>query len=132
MYNWKYVAAILSPLLFIFPYGKFRCNNKTFKDPLEKEIVLGLDGWSASHFTFFLIIGYIYPKSFIPTMLVGIAWESFEHLYGKHRPGWLGGYGDCNDMATDKEDGNWWYGKWTDIACNCAGFLIGQHLRYHL
>ena len=54
MYNWKYVAAILSPLLFIFPYGKFRCNNKTFKDPLEKEIVLGLDGWSASHFTFFL------------------------------------------------------------------------------
>jgi hypothetical protein len=29
------------------------------------------------------------------------------------KEGWLGGYGDCNKLQTDREDGNWWYGKWT-------------------
>ena len=39
------------------------------------------------------------------------------------RPGWLGGYGDCDNLATDKKSGNWWYGKWSDVGCNITGFF---------
>jgi hypothetical protein len=58
-----------------------------------------------------------------------VAWGLFEHLYGKHRPGWLGGYGNCDNLGTDKEEGNGWYGKWSDIGCNTIGFLIGRYLQ---
>ena len=126
--NWVYYISFIIPVVLIGTYGKYRCNNKTFKDPLEKQIIFGLDGWSVTHFVFFMIMGYLYPNTIIQTTSLGIIWELFEHLYGKHRPGWLGGYGDCNDLATDKEGGNWWYGKWTDIVCNMAGFLIGRGL----
>jgi len=128
-YSWKYFAVYLLPLCFIFLYGKYRCTHKTFKDPLEKEILFGFDGWAGTHVLLFLTIGYLFPKSFIVSMILGISWELFEHLYGKHRPGWLGGYGDCNNLQSDRtEDGNWWYGKWTDIVCNATGFLIGRGL----
>jgi hypothetical protein len=125
-YGWKYYATFLIPLCFIFSYGKYRCTHKEFKDPLETHFIAGFDGWSASHVLFFCLMGYLFPKSFILTMIIGICWELFEHLYGKHRPGWLGGYGDCSDLQSDRtEDGNWWYGKWTDIVCNALGFLGG-------
>ena len=124
--SWKYVAAVISPCLFIFPYGKYRCTHKSFKDPLETQLFLGLDGWSATHFCFFFLLGYFFPKTFILSTSIGISWELFEHFYGKHRPGWLGGYGDCMDLASDRDTGNWWYGKWTDIVCNTAGFLLGR------
>ena len=128
-YNWRYYVMFLLPLCFIFPYGKYRCTHKDFKDPLETELFFGLDGWSGTHVLFFLMMGYLFPKSFILSMLLGISWELFEHLYGKHRPGWLGGYGDCPNLQSDRtEDGNWWYGKWTDIVCNALGFLIGRGL----
>ena len=131
--SWKYLLALYSPFFFIFPYGKSRCTHKSFKDPLETELFWGLDGWSALHFFFFMLLGYFFPQTFILSMIGGICWELFEHLYGKYRPGWLGGYGDCNDLASDKEEsGNWWYGKWTDIVCNSAGFLIGMGLYTHL
>ena len=125
----KFAAVMVIPLLFIFSYGKFRCTHKDFKDPLETQLFWGLDGWSATHFFWFMVMGYLFPQTIILSMSVGIAWELFEHYYGKNRPGWLGGYGDCKDLASDKEsDGNWWYGKWSDIACNILGFVIGQHM----
>ena len=129
MENIKYLLLFLIPLLFIFPYGKFRCNNKNFKDPLENKILFELDGWSMTHYLFFMLVGFIYPQKFIITMIIGIIWELFEHFYGKNRPGWLGGYGDCNNLATDKISGNWWYGKWSDILCNSAGFITGAFLK---
>ena len=49
--TWQYIIAIISPCLFIFPYGKYRCNHKEFKYPLEIPLFFGLDGWSATHFS---------------------------------------------------------------------------------
>jgi len=128
--NNYYYILFLIPLIFIFLYGNYRCTHKTFKDPLEKTIgINGLDGWSLTHFFFFMTVGYLFPYTIFQTMILGILWELFEHIYGKHRPGWLGGYGGaCNNMATDKEHGNWWYGKWSDIMCNLIGFLIGSSI----
>jgi hypothetical protein len=127
--NWRYFIVLLLPGIFIFPYGKYRCDHPAYKDPLETPLFLGLDGWSATHFFFFMLLGYLFPQTFFWSMSVGVAWELFEHFYGTERPGWLGGYGDCNDLATDRTEGNWWYGKWTDIACNAAGFTLGWGLR---
>lgn len=127
-----YYGMFIVPIVMICLYGKFRCEHKTFKDPLETQFIFGLDGWSISHVSFFALVGYFYPKTFFISMSMGIAWELFEHYYGKERPGWLGGYGDCNDLATDKESGNWWYGKWTDIVCNAGGFLVGAALKNHI
>lgn len=128
--NKYYYLLCIAPLFFIFTYGHYRCSHKNFKDPLETKLgIPGLDGWSLSHITFFMLMGYVFPATFVQTMTIGIVWELFEHVYGKHRPGWLGGYGGaCNNMATDREDGNWWYGKWSDIGCNAFGFLVGRYL----
>ena len=123
--NLKYIFFFIIPVVLIGGYGKYRCEHKTFKDPLEKQFIWGLDGWSISHFLLFTIVGYCYPKTFFISMSIGIGWELFEHYYGTERPGWLGGYGDCDDLATDKETGNWWYGKWTDVVCNASGFIAG-------
>lgn len=130
--KYQYYLIYILPLSLIFSYGEYRCSNKTFKDPLESKLKISnleLDGWSLSHIMFFMLMGYLYSNTFIKTMLFGISWEIFEHIYGKQRPGWLGGYGGkCNNMATDREDGNWWYGKWTDIVCNAFGFLVGKYI----
>ena len=115
--------------ILIFIYGNYRCDNPDFKDPLETRLGIGeLDGWSLSHLLFFMFIGYHFKgKYLIAAFLIGILWELFEHYYGEELPGWLGSYGDC-DMRTDRLDGRWWYGKWSDIVMNLIGLVLGSHL----
>ena len=117
----------------IFIYGNHRCQHPEFKDPLEKplfdEKLPWLDGWAYTHFITFFFIGLFadsyYYEYWLVAVGLGITWEVFEHIVGEERPGWMGGYGGCN-MATDKnEDGNWWYGKWTDVLINGIGFILG-------
>ena len=136
-------ACLISIFLIgsIFIYGNHRCQHPEFKDPLEKplfdEKLSWLDGWAYTHFMAFFFISLFgtntslkLNKTYWPWIVavafgIGIAWEFFEHVVGKERPGWMGGYGGCN-MATDKnEDGNWWYGKWTDLLLNGTGMILG-------
>jgi hypothetical protein len=127
--NKYYYLSFCVPLLLILIYGTYRCSHKEYKDPLEMTIgIKGLDGWSLTHVMFFMIMGYLFPNTLIQTMILGMIWESFEHISGTNRPGWLGGYGgDCNGMKS-KNGGNWWYGKWSDILCNLFGFMLGMNL----
>jgi len=115
--------------VLIFMYGNYRCDNPDFKDPLQTKLgIWDLDGWSLSHLLFYMFIGYHFKgKYLIAAFLLGVLWELFEHYYGEERPGWLGGYGDC-DMQTDRLDGSWWYGKWSDIVINLIGLVLGSHL----
>ena len=117
-------------LVVIFLYGNYRCKNPEYKDILEIKIgIEELDGWSLSHLLFYTLIGYTFKGNYlIYAFLLGCLWELFEYYYGKKRPGWLGGYGDCN-MKTDKLDGNWWYGKFSDIFMNTMGLFLGYYLR---
>jgi len=133
----KVLFPSLIAVALIMIYSKYRCEHKDFKDPLETKLFVGLDvgldGWSITHVTFFAILGYVYPEYFWYAIVLGTMWELFEVLYGRGRPEWadefLGGYGGCDKLRTDREDGNWWYGKWSDIACNIIGFTIGVYLR---
>ena len=124
----KYHIPFVVSLVAIMVYGKYRCSRPDYKDPLETSITKDFDGWSVTHFLLHMYVGYSYPNSFFLATFIGILWELFEHYYGKNRPGWLGGYGDC-EMQTDKEEGNWWYGKYSDIVANMAGFFVGRQIR---
>lgn len=129
--NIIFMAHFIICVVLIFIYGSYRCDNPDFKDPLQTKLRLfDLDGWSLSHFLFFMLIGYNYGGQYlVAAFILGVLWEGFEHYYGEKRPGWLGGYGDCNNMRTDPLEGNWWYGKYTDIIMNALGLLIGYYLQ---
>jgi len=141
-----YVSVVLAPLFIIFAYGNWRCQHKNFKDPLETYSLgfWGLDFWSATHFLWFMLIGYLFPQTFILTTFIGVIWELYEHYKGHDRPRMhshasfffrplgkiFGGFGDCKNLSSNKKsDGNWWYGKWSDVPCNMIGFLSGQYMK---
>ena len=115
----------ITTLIFIFTYGYYRCKNPEFKDQLEEPIFKGVewfDGWSWSHFLFFLLIGLSLKGNWIALIiffLIGCIWEWFEDYAGKDRF-----FGGCN-MSTDKGYDKWWYGKWTDILVNGIGLILG-------
>jgi len=120
------IVICLLCFIIICLYGRFRCQHPDFQDPLMKQFHLyDLDGWSLSHFLFFMMIGYMYPDKFYLSVLLGIIWELFESFYGKKRPGFLGGFGDCATTDPNVESGAWWYGRLSDIICNVVGLLVG-------
>lgn len=113
--------------LIIFIYGNYRCNNPEYRDHLMKKLgYFDLDGWSISHFLFFLFLSYKFPNEKYFIGLLGILWEFFEHYLGKKRPGWLGGFGDC--ATTDPNIDEWWYGRISDIIVNTFGIIVGSTL----
>ena len=125
--NWKYYSYFLLSLAIILFYGKYRCNNASFKDPLEYSTIyepLGIDGWSFSHLLFYMFIGFKYPDSFYTTMFIGILWEIFEFLNGKYKFKIFNDWGHC--INSDQKI--WWYGKYSDILVNMIGFLIGKNI----
>ena len=125
-------VAIIAFLCFLIIciYGKFRCNNPDYHDPLMRKLgVLDLDGWSITHFAFFAMIGYLYPDTFFVAMGLGIAWEVFEHLLGENRPGFLGGFGDCMTTDPQVKGHQWWFGRLSDIIMNILGFWAGASLK---
>ena len=126
--NYKVIIIAFICFLVICLYGKYRCDNPDYHDPLMKQLgVFDLDGWSITHFAFFALLGYLYPDTFWVAMALGVSWEVFEHFLGKNRPGILGGFGDC--ITTDPSvEGPWWFGRISDIIMNMAGFLFGAWL----
>ena len=117
--------------LAIGVYGLLRCK-VGFRDPLSAKLKLGdLDGWSFTHLALFTLVGYIFPgiELALVAFACGIGWELVEELLGKSRPSWLGGWGDCEAAEFEKENANWWFGRYSDIAVNAGGLLLGNYLR---
>ena len=73
-------------------YGKYRCDHiKDHKDVLEFELFKGskkyqIDGWSISHLLFNALIGYLYPKTIVISMILGGLWELTETYIGIYKP----------------------------------------------
>jgi hypothetical protein len=129
-----YFLIFIICVLVIFIYGRYRCLNTRYKDPLQRKLfkkISGhdLDGWSAVHFMFYLFVGFLYPSSIILTIILSIIWELFETWVGLTKPKFLENYGFCK-VATDKKNNNkiWWYGKLSDIIVNLLGFLLGKNI----
>lgn len=137
----KYYCSLLLAPIAIGLYGKYRCEHvKDHKDVLEWDLFkgsakYGLDGWSVSHFILFLLVGYLYPKTFVLSMTGGALWELFETYVGKYKPESIKGFGFCKTYEMSDKPGHeklWWYGKWSDLIVNAAGFMVGSYMRKHL
>ena len=113
-------------------YGKFRCSNKDFNDPLLLKLgIWDLDGWSLTHLFFHMSLGYLFPKHIFYITFFAVLWELFEWYVGVYKPTFANGLGHC--LTTDNDDIDsekvWWYGKISDIIVNLTGFIIGYCIR---
>ena len=126
-----FISGVLC-VLSIFLNGYYRCKYNNGSDFLMTKLNIGnLDGWSLSHIFYNMFLGYMFPNLFIEATAMGIAWELWENWYGENRPSWLGGFADCN-LGTDQLDTdhkNWWFCRYSDIAMNLTGFMIGQYIK---
>jgi hypothetical protein len=133
-----YILIFIICVISILLYGRYSCINNNFKDPLQKSLIPfiknhDLDGWSGIHLIFYIIIGLLYPKTLILTMILSIIWEIFETWVKFIKPDFLKGYGFCKLSKNNIKNNNiWWYGKWTDIIINLLGFMIGKYIRYYI
>ena len=131
---WFFVIGFATALI-IFCYGKYRCDNiKTHKDLLgwnlfkNSKDTLGLDGWTISHFVFYMILALIYPFALRLNIISGICWELFEYWVGKTKPDSLKGWGFCKN-PNSKKNSVWWYGRKSDIVANILGALLGKFMK---
>lgn len=125
----------------IISYSKYRCKNPNFVDPLTRgsSICSFCDGWSISHFLFYMLLGYKFPKELVFTMILGIMWEGVE--WATSRTNWkilssMRGVSQCNvsgegstEERTDTIGDHWFYAKFSDLILNFLGFMIGIKLK---
>lgn len=115
----------------IVGYGTWRCKNPEFTDPLTQTLVGGrsmssfTDGWGLTHFTFFALLTFLYPKQALEIFGAGVIWEIIESTI-KDRPFYLS---SCHVRVTTDIQAGWWYGRWQDIVMNSLGQCIGYGLQ---
>ena len=142
-----YFVIIFLSIISIFAYAKFICNNKKIKkDVFEYDLFpnsgkLGIDGWSLTHYILYFFFGFLYPKVFFVSILLGTLWELAETIAGvyvaKFNPDIIKYFGICN-LSEKKKNTKiirytvWFYGKWSDIVVNALGFISGMVLHNYL
>lgn len=115
---------MLIAVLCICVYGQLRCN-LDFVDPLSMKLgIWDLDGWSITHLLLFFITGCMYPDKKLLLFAYGVVWEGIEHLLGRSRPTWLGGWAHCEEKSNADYIGGWWFGRMSDIIVNATGLAI--------
>jgi hypothetical protein len=119
------VLYLILSALAIMAYGKYRCLNDDFTDPLTQSFIdrrpwnQYIDGWGLLHFWFFAFLGYEFPSYWLFILMGGALWEGIEMMF-KDRPFYLT---HCNQKT------NWWYGRWEDLVMNTGGLIVGLALR---
>lgn len=69
----KLIVIFVICVLIILCYQIYRCKNQSKEDPLLMKLgVFDLDGWSMTHVFFYILLGYIFPKSFFTLMVIGV------------------------------------------------------------
>lgn len=117
---------MLGAIFLICVYGHMRCKYKFF-DPLSMKLGVGdLDGWSVTHFVLFLVSGRMFPDKKLLLFVYGVLWEAIEHLLGRSRPSWLGGWAACEDNPNSEYIEGWWFGRLSDLAVNAAGLVASS------
>lgn len=129
--NYKMIILICIIIsISIIIYGQIRCKLK-FNDPLLKPITINnkqlfdLDGWSITHFIFFLILGYYFNNHIIFIIFMGTLWEVIEIIFGKISYT-LPALESCH---VKNKNSDWWYGRMSDIYINIIGVFCGYFLK---
>lgn len=82
-------------------------------------------GWKVSHFTFFFIVGLLYPHCDAVAIGGGILWEGVEVAVSAY---WRQERQALRDGSTGTVEysNNWWAGSFADIVFNIVGFYLGK------
>ena len=109
----KYILLVIFPPIIIIIYYSLLKKYPGIKDPLEESFlnIKYLKGWIISHVLFFMLVGYLYPKTLVISMTLGVIWEIIEGI-------------DFNSP--------WWYGQSIDINANFIGFIIGYLIQKYM
>lgn len=112
-------------LMFILVYGYCVKEKYVGTDVLEKKFIDidGCDYWAFTHFTLYMILGYMFPTHFVLFFSVGLGYEVAEYLIGATQNP-IKSLG----ATSDNGDQSWWYGRYTDIIFNTLGLLTGIFL----
>lgn len=121
------VISIMSlTVLIIVLYGRYRCIDPYFIDPLTKKICIDdvcFDGWHVSHFIFYFLLTAMFPKYFYIWFTAGLIWEMLEfysentYIHILH----------CKDSSANAML-KWWGGRFSDIVVNTFGILVAYIL----
>jgi hypothetical protein len=130
-------------VIVIFAYGYY-IRKSGRPDVLEHMItedpsVQNLDGWAMTHIFLYLFLGFWYPDNHLQALGVSLLWEGFEDTLGRRRLtvggsrlqliGGTDGDTGAPTGADDKDDGGFWYGRYTtDTAYNLMGYIVGSAL----
>lgn len=129
----------------IIVYGHYIRSTGT-KDILETKIVdhpscVGFDGWSVTHFFFFLGLGILYPGHYLQCLGVSVGWEAIENFLGtcpikiNGKRLQLIGEQDKDGkpiVRGENEPPAYWYGRMlSDPAMNLGGYIIGSAIADH-
>jgi len=123
-------STYLTVALMIAAYGILLLAMK-FKDIMNQKLFtvdIGIKQafslWPISHLVFYYILGILFPNCHIFLILVGIAWEAFEQIFGLIIDFFM------PERVKDKEDKSAYYKRWmsgsiVDIIMNIIGLYLG-------
>ena len=131
----KFYIVIIIITIVIFIQGMIK---HKIGDPMATNILTMCNTtfnlWSLSHLILYMYFGYMFPNMFIEFLIIGIIWEGIEAVFplivtdyktqfcqNNHRI-------DCK-IVCQISPPNYWYGRFSDIVANSAGFIIGMMLR---
>ena len=130
------LICFLLGIIIILVYGYFRCIYPNFEDPLlfGSDICRFCDLWSISHFVFYMILAFFYPKQIKFIFIIGLLWELTEFIiqkdYFKGLPilSKIHKLSICKTSSLLNKDNHWVYYKVTDIPMNILGIFTGIYL----
>lgn len=136
VYGWKLhvITLLIICIILIFAYGYFLRRTKR-KDVLATDfyndpVFQNIDGWSVSHFLFFMMLGFLYPNHYSAAIVAGVGWEIFETTLGQNKIMISGKrvqlVGSMENGVSTGNDSAYWYGKGSDITMDILGYMIGN------
>lgn len=119
----KVITLNIACAIIIFVYGYLRCYYRfRTNDPIKNATIMGINGWSLSHFIFNFVQGYLFPNQWCVSFIMGVFWELLETVLYYIPP--------TKFLPCQLSDGERWvYPDSNDILFNALGLVVGILLR---
>ena len=77
--------------------------------------------WAISHFVFYAILGFLFPKYWVLLIIIGILFEGFEYLWGRYYEG----KSNVRFFNNKEIDAPYFFFNIRDIIANILGLTFG-------
>ena len=120
----EYVVVILASLTLAYCYGKIKYFGHRYNLAHKWGKCKDCGYWGIGHFIYFFILGFLFPHLLFEILLLGVLWELLETCIVQYDLLFAGEL-----KVLDPTDYSTWFGRFTDIGFNGAGFLLGWKIR---